>query len=318
MTAASPLRHKAILWLILATAAWGLSFPLMKMLFAIQSERLPGAPSAFFSAHIVVLRSLCAGLILLALRPHLLVGLTRGEWLQGALLGVFGGAGLLFQAEGLHDTSASVSAFLTQFYCAILPFVYCLRQRTWPSWVVAVSTLMVLAGIAILSQLRWSDWHLGRGELFTLVSALFFTVQILLLERPQWQHHRMIPVTAIMFAGFICCNLPVVLSQAPSASALFQVYGLGPELGIVAVIILLCTVLAYTCMNRWQPHVSAVEGGLIYCLEPVCTALYVLFLPGLLAAWCGVPYANEVLTLSTIIGGLLITGANILLHCRRS
>ena len=83
---------------------------------------------------------------------------------------------------------------------------------------------------------------------------------------------------------------------------------------MMAAVVLFCTVYAYTAMNRWQPHVSAVEGGLIYCMEPVCTSVYTLFLPALLAAACGVPYANEVLTAATIAGGILIPAANILLQ----
>jgi hypothetical protein len=82
----------------------------------------------------------------------------------------------------------------------------------------------------------------------------------------------------------------------------------------MAAIILICTVYAYTAMNHWQPFVRATEAGLIYCLEPVTTALYVLFLPALLAAWTGVPYANESLGTATLIGGTLITLANAILQ----
>ena len=82
----------------------------------------------------------------------------------------------------------------------------------------------------------------------------------------------------------------------------------------MAAIVLICTVYAYTAMNRWQPHVSATEGGLIYCLEPVFTSIYALFLPAWLAAWTGVPYPNDTLTATLLAGGGLITAANILLQ----
>jgi drug/metabolite transporter (DMT)-like permease len=108
--------------------------------------------------------------------------------------------------------------------------------------------------------------------------------------------------------------LPVVLQRKPSWQAIGNIYQSPPEMFIMLAIILICTVYAYTAMNRWQPFVRATEAGLIYCLEPVTTALYVLFLPALLAAWTGVPYANEVLSSTTITGGVLITLANILLQ----
>jgi drug/metabolite transporter (DMT)-like permease len=316
------LRRKAVFQLILATAAWGISFPLFKMLFDVQKSHVPGAESFFLAAHAIGSRALGAAAFFLILRPRLLSGLTRKEWRQGVLLGLFGGAGLIFQADGMNYTSASVSAFLTQFYCVLLPIWACLRHRSWLSFRLLVATLLVVGGISILSGLvkvengtvEIQSFFLGRGEIETLIAAGFFTVQILLLERPAWKANRMIPVSVLMFFGFALCSLPVVLITKPSWSAITGVYQNHQDFLIMGAIILFCTVYAYTAMNRWQPHVTATEGGLIYCLEPVFTALYALFLPGLLAVWTGVPYANEVMTATTLAGGGLITAANIVLQ----
>lgn len=317
-----PLRRTAVVQLIMATAAWGLSFPLFKMLFDIQKGHVPGVDTYFLSAHAIGFRAMAAAALFLLIRPRLLRGLTGSEWLQGGLLGMFGGTGLIMQADGMNYTSASVSAFLTQFYCVLLPIWVCLRERSWLPPRLLTATLLVLAGISLLSGLcRWQDgrlqferFHLGRGELETLISATFFTVQIQLLERASWKANRMVPVTVIMFLGFAACAAPVVFLTKPSWSAITSVYRYHQEWLIMGVIVLFCTVYAYTSMNRWQPHVTAAEGGLIYCLEPVSTSLYALFLPGLLATWTGVPYANEVLTATTLIGGGLITAANVLLQ----
>ena len=53
---------------------------------------------------------------------------------------------------------------------------------------------------------------------------------------------------------------------------------------------------------------------MIYCAEPVFTAVFVLFLPGWLAIWTGNPYANESWSPSFIGGGLLITAANVVMQ----
>ena len=231
-------------------------------------------------------------------------------------------AGLIFQADGMNYTSASVSAFLTQFYCVLLPLWACLKKRAWPTPRLLLVTLLVCAGMAILSglvqikdgRLVMESFHLGRGEIETLIAALFFTGQILLLERPSWKANRMIPVSVLMFLGFTACAAPVVFLAKPSWAAITDVYQGYHEVLIMAAVVLFCTVYAYTAMNRWQPHVTATEGGLIYCLEPVFTALYALFLPAVMAVWTGVPYANEVLTVTTIAGGGLVTAANIILQ----
>ncbi|HWB02530.1 MAG TPA: DMT family transporter [Verrucomicrobiales bacterium] len=318
----NPMRRKAVFQLMLATAAWGISFPLFKMLFDVQKAHVPGVDTFFLAAHAIGTRAVGAAAFFLILRPRLLSGLTRKEWRQGLLLGFFGGSGLIFQADGMNYTSASVSAFLTQFYCVLLPLWVCLRRREWLSPRLLIATLLVVGGVSILSglvkvengTLEVQEFHLGRGELETLISACFFTVQILLLERPAWKANRMIPVSVLMFFGFAACAFPVVILTKPSWSAVTGVYQNDQDFLIIGAVILFCTVYAYTAMNRWQPHVSATEGGLIYCLEPVFTAIYTLFLPGWLAVWTGVPYANEVLTVTTLAGGGLITVANIILQ----
>jgi len=318
----NPLRRKAVFQLILTTAAWGISFPLFTMLFKVQKARVPDIGTFFLAAHAIGFRALGAAAFFLLLRPRLLSGLTKKEWRQGALLGCFGGAGLILQADGLNYTSAPVSAFLTQFYCVLLPLWFCLRRRAWLPTRLLAATLLVVAGIALLSglckledgALKVESFQMGRGELETLMATVFFTVQILLLDRPSWKANRMVPVTVVMFFGFALCALPVVLLTMSSASAVTAIYQGHKEFLIMGAIVLFCTVFAYTAMNRWQPHVTATEGGLIYCLEPVFTTLYALFLPALLAAWTGVAYANDALTPAIIVGGGLITAANILLQ----
>ena len=65
-------------------------------------------------------------------------------------------------------------------------------------------------------------------------------------------------------------------------------------------------------MNYWQPHVPATQAGLIYCCEPLLTSIFALFLPSYFSAWCGIDYPNEKMTTSLLIGGGLITAANLI------
>jgi drug/metabolite transporter (DMT)-like permease len=76
---------------------------------------------------------------------------------------------------------------------------------------------------------------------------------------------------------------------------------------------LICSLLAFLLMNRWQRHVDATTAGIIYCAEPIFTTLFALFLPALLAPLLGITYANETATRHLLIGGSLITIANILI-----
>ncbi len=318
MTGPDPLHtnghRRAVLWLMAGTAAWGLSFPLQKMLTLLQQEMVPDAGTWFLTSWIICLRSLLAAVVLFLWKPALLRGVTPEEWRQGLLLGLVGGLGLMLQADGLAYTTASTSAFLTQAYCVILPVWHCLSRRIAPTWRLVASTGFVTAGIALLSGFHWTTLHMGRGEWETLASALAFTVQIILLERPRYRKNRAMPVTLLMFMGFAAWSAPVALLAAPRISDLWRVVAAPAPLAHLAVLALACTVFAYGIMNLWQPRVSATEAGLIYCIEPVCAACYALFLPALLSRWTGVAYDNETLTVTLVTGGLLITAANVLLQ----
>ena len=315
-SSSAALHRRAVLWLSAGTAAWGLSFPLQKMLTLLQQELVPAAGTWFLTSWIICLRSLLATAILLLWKPSLLRGMTRDEVRQGLLLGMVGGLGLTLQADGLAYTSASTSAFLTQAYCVILPLWHGFSRRLPPDWRLLTSTALVLWGISLLAGFDWRRMHMGRGEWETLAAALAFTFQIILLERPRYRANRPLPVTALMFLGFAGWSAPVALIAAPEFADLWRVLASAAAWAHLGLLALVCTVFGYGVMNLWQPKVSATEAGLIYCIEPVCAAIYALFLPGLLSHWTGVSYSNETLTATLITGGLLITAANVLLQLK--
>jgi len=73
----------------------------------------------------------------------------------------------------------------------------------------------------------------------------------------------------------------------------------------------ICTIGAYVLMNTWQPKITSTEAGLLYCVEPIFGASLALFLPALFSVWAGISYLNETATWTLLVGGGLITAANI-------
>lgn len=305
-----------VLLLILACALWGVSFPLVKALHLEQSTRLPDASSLFLAAW---MQSARFGMGAAMLLPFLLKQArpTDLEIRQGLTLAFWGGTGMWLQADGLAHTEASTSAFLTQAYCIILPLWASFRLKRRPGSRVIIATLMVLAGGAILSGIRPGNLKLGRGELETLASALLFTFQILKLEDTRHAGNRGSMVTFIMFLGIAVLFVPITLATSPSAAASLTAGASLPALSIIAALALFCSVGAYLIMNIWQPRVTSTEAGLIYTIEPVFTAVYVLVLPLWLGNLIGTPYPNESLTAQLLAGGALIVGANILMQWKR-
>ena len=80
------LHRRAVLWLMAGTAAWGLSFPVQKMLTMLQQDLVPAAGTWFLTSWIICLRSLMAAAVLLLWKPQLLRGMTGEEVRQADLL----------------------------------------------------------------------------------------------------------------------------------------------------------------------------------------------------------------------------------------
>jgi drug/metabolite transporter (DMT)-like permease len=313
---AQPRHHRAIFMLLLATACWGLSFPVMKALALEQQKLVPDLGSWFFTSLGVMYRFGLAGLILALFACRDLKNLTQLELEQGLGLAVFGAAGILFQMDGLSYTAASTSAFLTQCYCIFIPLWVALLSRRWPARKVVFCVGLVVLGMAVLADLDFRDLKLGRGEWETLIASLLFTGQILWLERPRYSGNNPIRFSVVMFLGMSILTLPVVLLTSPNFGAWTQAFASPAACGFLAALIVICTLGAYLLMNFWQPRVTATEAGLIYCVEPVIASTLALFLPALFSVWANLSYPNETLTTRLLIGGSLITVANVLLQKR--
>lgn len=310
------LRSKAFQILLLCTTFWALSFPAMKALALNQQKMLPGAGSWFFSSLCVTYRFLLAGAVLLLIFFRQVKTSSRREIEQGLWLALFASAGICLQMDGLAYVPASTSAFLTQLYCVLIPLWVVVSQRRPPSAKIILCAALVLAGMAVLVKLNLLAIKLGRGEVETLLSSLMFAAQILCLEHPRYAANRMPCFTTVMLLATGLFAAPIVAVTAPSFADCFRVYASVPACGLMAVIVVFCTLAAFLLMNRWQREVTATEAGLVYCAEPVFVSLLALFVPGWLSSWAGVDYPDEQLTVRLLVGGGLITAANVLLQSR--
>jgi drug/metabolite transporter (DMT)-like permease len=302
--------RRAALALLLACALWGMSFPLMKTLNAAALSSAPGMSGWFVSALMVALRFVVAAILLVVFRPVLP---SRDELVQGVLLGVVTGAGMLLQTDALTYTEASTSAFLTQGYVVLLPVVAFVMTRVAPPARVVLCAGLVLVGLAVLARFDPSTLSLGRGELETLGAATCFTAQILLLDVPRFRDNRSDPVTVAMFLSIGVLVTPVIACTARSFDDVVAALSPRGAPAMIAVIVVFPTVGSFGLMNRFQKHVTPSEAGIIYACEPVFASALALFLPAFLSRWSHVDYANEKLDSRLLVGGALVVAANVLL-----
>jgi drug/metabolite transporter (DMT)-like permease len=310
-----PSHHvQATTGLALACLFWGLSFPASKALTLLYLKEIPGESSWFVVGLQGTLRFGIAGIVMVILSWRTLRSLTMRETSQGLLLGLFGGVGMVFQVDGLAYTPASTSAFLTQTYCILVPLYHAVVARRFPRRVQIVATAGVIAGIVVLSKIDWSQFRMGRGECETLLSTVFFTGQILVLDAPQFFRNRTKMVSSVMFLSTAVVFAIVSILSNRFFDSYKIAAGIGQQFYLIAILVVFCTLLAFNLMNRCQKYIPASEAALIYTLEPVSTSLFATFLPICLSALVGIEYDNEQLSKSLLIGGGLILSANLVMQ----
>lgn len=316
MSAKSPHGTAAFI-LLLTSVGQGVGYVTGKASLLEQAPLVAGESSWFVAAQNLVPRFLFGVLLLLVIHGPRVLQLTRTEWMQAGLMALCSFCGCMLQLDGQQFTSASSSAFITQFYVVLLPVWSAIAARRWPGLAVWIAGLLVLAGTAVLAQIDWRHFSLGRGEAETLLASLFFSVMFFAINRPGFAGTRPERTAAGMFAietvlfAFVCW-----LTVRESASLIAPLASM-PWNMLIVFSTLIATVGPFILINRWQRFLSETEAGLIYSLVPLFAAISGLFLPALVARLTGLTYANESLTHSLVIGGALILAANAVLQLSR-
>jgi drug/metabolite transporter (DMT)-like permease len=326
--------------LIGVNALWGMSFPIMKSLNEIISREIsPGLAYTSWpipvqvaaSSMMIGLRFAMATLLLLALLPKLFHHSKRTEWLVGVGLGLLFCLGLILQVIGLASIPASRSGFLTSLTAVYIPLIASFVLRKPPRLNVWIGVVLALAGVLILTgvfpirsegnpaaTMSAARVPLNVGDLLTTIGALFFSLQVLLID---WlgKSHRSAYFTPGMFlttvvvAGlaFLCVAGSPIDSVAENPDW-WQLIKHPVYLSLLAFLALFCSLMAFLGMNTYQPLVNASQASVIYSTEPLFASFWAMFLPGWIAIWSATDYQNEPMTVELAMGGILVTIANII------
>lgn len=309
-------RRHALLMLLLANLYWGLSFPLIKAVTAMNHGFFPGAGSWFATALAIAPRFALAAILMQFFKGRGAGAPTRSELKQGIGVGLFAAAGTLFQTDGMQFTDASTSAFLTQFSAVMIPAWLAVRSRRNPGALIWACCALVLVGVGILGHFNWRTLKFGRGEWESLLCSVFFMGQILWIGKKEFAGNRSGAVTQLMFAVQGGLFVALAVGTAPRMGALVVPWASLPWVGLTLVLTVVCTMGAFSIMTRWQPLITTTEAGLMYCIEPIFASVFALFLPAMLSVLAGINYPNEHATWSLVVGGTLITLANAVVQTR--
>ena len=277
MSARHQLQLKLAPWALLTvSAAWGLSFVVMKD--AIQRQSVNNFLFTRFSLAVIVM---------ILIRPQTIKLFNKDLLQRGGLAGVFLGLGYIAQTLGLERTGAAITGFITGLYVVLTPLIasIVLKERiTKFTWLcIAVATF----GLGLLSIRGFS---VGIGEMFVLASAILFAAHIIALSK--WSSGR--DVYAMTVIQLTMCAILAGLASAVEG------YSLPPDRGVWSVVIftaVFATAVAFIVQTWSQAHMSATKVAVILTMEVVFAALFAILLGG------------ERLTLQTAIGGILVVVA---------
>ena len=282
-----------MLELILCTLIWGASFIAQKL----------GAEH-FGPFTVICCREFLAAAFLLCF-------VRRGGWnrttlVGGALSGLFIFAGELCQQIGVARTTPGVAAFLTTNYVLLVPlFGLCLGRRAGRG--VWIGALLALAGTYLLCVGTGEGlFGIGVGELFVLLCAAAFAIQIMIVGRfIRACNPLRFSFVQVAVAGLVALPFVFLPGETARLNAAGIARGLpsGLFLGIVS------SGLAYLLQNRGQVRMSAPLASIILSMEGVFAALF---------GWMAF---GDVLSLRQLAGCALVLAAVILsqvLSIRRS
>jgi drug/metabolite transporter (DMT)-like permease len=312
MNASTKLHWQAIGVLVLCAASQGLGFIIGKASLLAQVALVPGESSWFIAAQNLAPRFAVGVILLVAVYGFRVLQLGRTEWLQAGVMASCSIAGCMFQLDGMQFTTASVAAFITQFFVVLIPIWAALANRRWPRGPVYCSVLLVVLGLGLLAGVDWRTMQLGRGETEMIIAAVFFSVMLFSINWPGFAANRPDRTTAGMFLIETLIFVLIALWTQQGEDSFFVPWHEWSWSLLVLGAAIVGSIGPFILIVRWQRLVTPTEAGMIYCLGPVFTLGCGVFLPGMLSQWTGVDYPNETITASIIAGGLLILAANAL------
>lgn len=279
-------RIASVMALIAVTAVWGWTFVLVK-----------DAVSLYPSMPFLALRFLMAALVLAPLaalrRPaatQAAPGLQRllgwkSSLKGGVVMGLFLGAGYIFQTIGLERTTSSNAGFITGMFVVLTPLMQAALWRRFPSSRAIVGVVLATAGLFLLSGGATHLEPLGDGLVF--LCAVSFAAHILATGR-YVANRDPLRLTLIQIAtvGVMTSLLSVVLAVARISPPLAL-----PSQGQVWLALLVTAVLAsaagFLVQTSAQRHAAPTETALILTFEPVFAGLFGFLLAGDRWGWAG-------------------------------
>lgn len=278
--------------LVAVAAVWGATFVMVKDAVALYPT-MPFLALRFGLATLVL-----APLALLGRRTGTREG-RRGPLWGGLVMGLFLGAGYIFQTLGLERTTASNAGFITGLFVVLTPVLQGILWRRWIGGGALVGVVLATGGLFLLSGGAQGGDPLGDG--LVVLCALSFAAHILATAR--YAGGRGVGELTMIQLGTVAL-LTGALSVGGAAS------GLGPALTPpreptvllgLAVTAILASAAGFYIQTFAQKRTAPTRTAVILTMEPVFAGFFGYVLAGERlhpGGWVGA---------ALILGGMLVS-----------
>lgn len=265
----------AFLMLFSASLIFGSSFLVMK-------KTIDGIPEFFTLA----IRFFFAGVVLSLLFIKKWKQFRLSYLLEGSVMGFFLFCGYGFQTVGLAHTTPGKNAFLTAFYCIIVPFLNWAAVKKKPEPITFLSAAICIAGIGLVSLN--ADLSVGLGDFLTLICGFLFAFHIVFATKFS-QNKDIILLTIIQFlsCGVYSTVISLAFETPPQTVSRETVFNM-------VYLCVFATTIALLFQNVGQKYLSPASSSLILSLESVFGVIFSML------------FGYERLTLKTAVGFVLI------------
>ncbi len=176
----------------------------------------------------------------------------------------------IFQQIGLETVSAGKTGFLTSLYIILVPlFSLFLHKKCGIN--VYISIVVALGGLFLLSFDFKSGFSFSSGDLFVLIGALFFAIEILLVDYYSNKVNVFyLSFGQLVFQGIVSFLIRLILGF--DVNAFINMINVESVISILFIGVI-SSGIAYTLQMVGQKEVDPTVSSLILSLESVFSAV---------------------------------------------
>lgn len=273
-------KTKANLLLVLVTVAWGLGFLCVKV--AINNGMSP--------AIINIIRGFIFSFLILVFFFPKIKNMKLYDFKIGLAIGIVNFLGFITQTVGAAYTTPSNSAFLSVTSVIMVPFLVWLFYGKRPTFILFISVIICLYGMAWLTGFRSSRNISNIGDILSLVCAFFFALSIAMLGNSAKESEFAVIAFMLGITQMIGALIYFLIAEKAAVPAINWHNVILPILflGVGS------SFLAQTSQVVAQKYTSASSAALIMTLEAVFASIF------------SVMFNYDKMSRSLIIGGALI------------